>query len=252
MAHSDWPLWISHQTPTYLPGSIHDVSRLQIAHGSLRLRIIVDSMSSAGGVADDERPPRRVVRRRPAHLDAVGQRDQRRPQGAAAGGLDVHRRVVDEVRLVHGGVARVGRVDRDRGRRGLHRAQCRAAPEMLVAAPGAELGRDPPRREVAGEAELGVLLGDRELVDRALSRQHVAEGEAVVEDAEDELQRAPRGRPLAQVDRQLPVAVADRPVLAPDGPPDGVVPARVGRRARRSRRRAPGRSGTAGPSAGVR
>ena len=48
MAHSDWPLWISHQTPTYLPGSIHDVSRLQIAHGSLRLTIIVDSTSSPG------------------------------------------------------------------------------------------------------------------------------------------------------------------------------------------------------------
>ena len=48
VAHSDRPLWISHQTPTYLPGLIHDVSRPQIAHGSLRFSVSVDSISSAG------------------------------------------------------------------------------------------------------------------------------------------------------------------------------------------------------------
>ena len=46
--HSDWPLWISHHTPTYLPGLIHDVSRSQIAHGSLRFRTSVDSIRSPG------------------------------------------------------------------------------------------------------------------------------------------------------------------------------------------------------------
>jgi hypothetical protein len=46
--HSDSPLWISHHTPTYLPGLIHDVSPSQIAHGSLRLRISVDSIRSPG------------------------------------------------------------------------------------------------------------------------------------------------------------------------------------------------------------
>ena len=48
MDHSDWPLWISHHTPTYLPGLIHDVSRSQIAQGSLRFRTSVDSISSPG------------------------------------------------------------------------------------------------------------------------------------------------------------------------------------------------------------
>ena len=47
-AHSDWPLWISHHTPTYLPGLIHDVSRSQIAQRGLRLSVSVDSIRSPG------------------------------------------------------------------------------------------------------------------------------------------------------------------------------------------------------------
>ena len=106
---------------------------------------------------------------------------------------------------------------------GVHRAQRRGAEQLLVAAAGAELSGDPPGREVIGERELGVLGRDGEVADRALARQDVAEADAVVEDAELHPERAPRGDLLAQVDGQLVVAVADRPVLAPHRAPDRVV-----------------------------
>ena len=184
-----------------------------------------------GGVADDQRPPGRAVRRRSPHLDAIGQRDQRRAQRRRGGlvvhrRLHVHRRVVDQVRLVQRRVAGVARVDGHRRRGGIHLADRRAAPEFLVPAPGAELGGDPPRGEVIGELELRVLRGDREPIHRPLPRQDIAEADAVVEDAEHQLQLAPRRGLLAQVDRKLVVSVADRLVLAPHRPPDGVSRAR--------------------------
>ena len=199
MAHSDWPLWISHHTPTYLPGLIHDVSP-----AADRARIVEVEDRASDSIRSPGVSPMTSVRQGelcgavPRTLTPSGSatRAERQRRRGGLAGRHVHRGVVDQVGLVQGRVAGVARVDRDRCRRGVHRADGGAAPELLVAAPGTELGGDPPRREVVGEVELGVLRRDREPIDRPLPRQHVAEADAVVEDAEDEPQRAPRRDPL--------------------------------------------------------
>src|SRR5690349_22961720 len=103
--------------------------------------------------------------------------------------------------------------DRERRMRLRDLTQSRAVVEVLVAIPFA--ARDPPRRAVVGDRELGELVADAHLVQLRLIRELVAEADAVVERAEHDRERALRRILLDQAYAQLVVVITHIAALTP-------------------------------------
>ena len=106
-----------------------------------------------------------------------------------------------------------GALDRQRRIHRIHLRDGRVAGDALVV--GFARGH-PPGHVVLREAELGQLVHDDELPEVGLFGKLAAESHAVVEEAENHIETAVRGLPLAQRDGQFVVVVADEVLLAPD------------------------------------
>ena len=85
--------------------------------------------------------------------------------------------------------------------------------KVFVAVPVA--GRNPPGRRRLRNREFGQLVDDRDVSERRLFRKFVAEADAVVVGAEDDVQATSWRRFLDEADAELVVAVAHEPSLAP-------------------------------------
>ena len=141
----------------------------------------------------------------PTHLRPVVAARQRGEPGGerprlALGAREVHPGVVGQVRLGHGEPDPLGRRPLQQQRQaeqpGPARSPRRAASRNTSRRASCSCQRQRVRRRVAGEGESGELVGQDEFVERLLLRDQVAEGDAVVEGAEGEVEPSDAAGPL--------------------------------------------------------
>jgi hypothetical protein len=167
----------------------------------------------AGTVCDQQRAPGRRERRDAFDFRTLRRRRQHRLEPRTVDATQPHARIVHQRRFVDRDVqTRIG-ADRERRVRLSDFAQRSPTIEIFVAIPLP--ARDPPRRALIGEGELGQLFADVHLVQLRLIRKLVAKPDAIVEYTEHDDERALRLTLLDQPSAQLVVAIAHVAPLTP-------------------------------------
>ncbi len=168
---------------------------------------------ACGAVADLQGAPGRVERSLSDH-GGIGQAG--RQLGSEAGAFraaQVHPRIVDQGGFVDRDVGAGLAAHGDRGLGAADRADRGAVVEVFLAVPFP--GGDPPRLAVLGQVKLGQFRSDTDGLQRGLVGELVAEGDAVVIQANQDIETALQAGFLDIGHAPLVVVVAHEAALAP-------------------------------------
>ena len=184
------------------------VRRVQVEHGVVRDKV-------ARRIADEERPPRRAVRRLGVDAHAGRPRGEVRLKGRRPDAAERHPRVIDEGRFVDGDIRpAIGEGQRERcvehvpGRR-------QRALFVQIFVPVPLVRADPPGLRIGTEAKGRQFVHDLECAEVWLLGPLVPKADAVVEDTEDQIHPASRLAVFLHAEAQLAVVIADLRDLAP-------------------------------------
>ena len=157
------------------------------------------------------------------HLGRARPRRQIGSERIALGAGEIHAGIIDQRGFMQGDMGAVGQLHRHHRLGGADRVERGAVVEIFLAVP--LIGGLPPGRAALREGELGQFLGDVGVMEIGLIGQAVAEGDAIIEQAEGHIHFALEIALLAEDQRQFIMMVADPGPFTP-----GLGPARVAAR----------------------
>ena len=209
----------------HVPPDADELARLDPRNIAQLVRLVqvqdhVVHVEAGGIVGDGDGAPGGGEAGVARHLGRACPRRQIGAESVALGTGEIHARIIDQRGLMQGDMSAVGQLHRHHGLGSADRVERGAVVEIFLAVPF--IGGLPPGGAALREGELGQLLGNVGVMEIGLVGQAVAEGDAIIEQAEGHIHLALEIALLAEDQLQLIMMVADRDPFTPGLGPAGV------------------------------